>query len=41
MLVLDEETNNKAWCGKRGRVNKEGLVRVLEKSSIREDSTVD
>jgi hypothetical protein len=41
MLVLDKKTNNKAWCSKRGRVNKKGLDRVLEKSSTGEDSIVD
>jgi hypothetical protein len=41
MLVLDEKTNNKAWCSKRGRADKKGLDRVLEKSPIGEDSRVD
>jgi hypothetical protein len=40
MLVLDE-TINKAWCSKRGRVDKKGLVRVLEKSPTKEDPRVD
>jgi hypothetical protein len=32
MLVLDEKTNNKAWCSIRDRANEKGLVRVLEEA---------
>jgi hypothetical protein len=41
ILVLNEKTNNKAWYNKRGRVDEKGLVKVLEKSLIKEDLRVD